>query len=232
MVKSISVRIRGFEKFKGRGDVKHNSWFRCSNRLLEDPDFYEFSHAELLVWVYILSLASIKNSDEVEINFDRADRVCRLKRKDVLSAIEKLEGNQVDRLSDTDAVRARYADDTPTCATNTQTDITHTPRTPSASGLPPLADQWNEEVKNLPKVKNLKGKRLSALEKHEQDYDYDTWRKIFQRADSSRFLAGGGSRGWRATFDWVLKNASRVDEGEFDSGKEPETLSVGSMRGA
>lgn len=116
-VRGVSVRIRNYEKYKGRGDVKHNSWFRCSNRLLEDSDFFGFSHAELLVWVYVLSLASQKNVDAVFINFDHAERVCRLKKKDVLSALGKLQGNQIDPVGDTCAVRPRDVDDTSTCAT-------------------------------------------------------------------------------------------------------------------
>jgi hypothetical protein len=100
-MKGIWIRVNGFEKYKGRGDNKHNSWFRCSNRLLEDPDFFEFTHTEILVWIYVLSLVSQKNSDTVFINFTHADRVCRLKPQSVKSALQKLHGKQIVPLEDT-----------------------------------------------------------------------------------------------------------------------------------
>ena len=129
----ILVRLRKFEDYKGRKDVEHNSWFRCSNRLLEDPDFFEFTSDEKLVWIYILSLASQKNSDMVRCNLAHAERVCGLKPNIVKSAIQKLLRNQLLPVDDTQTLRARNVDDTSavrerdvdvtsTCATDRQTD--------------------------------------------------------------------------------------------------------------
>jgi hypothetical protein len=214
MQKSISVRLRNFEKYKGRADVTHNSWFRCSNRLLEDPDFYEFSHAELLVWVYILSLASIKNSADVEINFDRADRVCRLKRKDVLSAIEKLQGVQLDPAHVTPTLRARNADDTPTCATDRQTDITEQTEQYSRTGvrLPRIGGLWNELVNSLPKVKSWNKTRDRLC----RAIDEAEFAKACALVEGSDFLSGRSGK-WSASFDWLIKpaNLTKVLEGNY-----------------
>lgn len=91
----ILVTIVNYEHYKGRKDVTHNSWFRCSNRLLEDPDFFGFTSDEILVWVYILSLSSQKDTDTVFINFDHAERVCRLSKEAVVGAVEKLRPKQL-----------------------------------------------------------------------------------------------------------------------------------------
>lgn len=128
----VTVKIRNFAAFKGRKDVEHNSWFRCSNRLLEDPDFFDFSQAEFLVWIYILSLASQKNSGTIFINFAHAERICRLEKRHVLSGIEKLKENQLDLIDVTPTVRERYADGTQTCAT--EQDITEQNNT--TTGVP------------------------------------------------------------------------------------------------
>lgn len=118
----ITVKLRNFESYKGRKDVEHNSWFRCSNRLLEDPDFFEFSSDEKLVWIYILSLASQKNSDTVCCKLAHAERVCGLKPTIVQSAIKKLMLNQLHPVDVTSTLRPRYVDVTSTCATDRQTD--------------------------------------------------------------------------------------------------------------
>jgi hypothetical protein len=152
MDKGIWVKVRKFEAYKGRGDVKHNSWFRCSNRIAEDPDFYDFSHAEFKAWIYILSLTSQKNSDTIFINFERADRVCRLKRKDVLSAISKLTPDQLLPVDDTPAVRTRDANDTAKGATDRHTDITNkTDITADRGGPDPRAFDFDSLYQKYPR---------------------------------------------------------------------------------
>jgi hypothetical protein len=166
---SITIRIRRWAEYKGRKDVEHNSWFRCSNRLLEDPDFFEFSHEEILVWVYILSVSSQKNSDLVTIKFAHAERVCRLRRAAVLSAIEKLSGNQIDPVDDTPTERPRNADDTETCATDKQTNRqTNTVTRPESAGF-----DFESVYQGYPRKrgKDEGMKRLKARIKTQADFD-------------------------------------------------------------
>lgn len=85
----------------------------------------------------------------------------------------------------------------------------------SPSAPHPLATFWNSNTKNLAQVKGTSGKRLALCLKHQDDYDEPTWVSIFKKADASPFLTGQNKNGWAATFDWVLKNANRIDEGEF-----------------
>ncbi len=150
---SILVKIVNFEKYKGRGDVKHNSWFRCSNRLLEDPDFFEFSHSELMVWIYIMSLASQKNSEVVEVNFAHAERVGRLKKSIVQRAMQKLMGKQILPVDVTDTLRGRTADDTDACATlhnkTIQTEHNKTNNTISTEGAGAAALPVGVEIEHL-----------------------------------------------------------------------------------
>lgn len=91
MKKGIGVRVPNWAHYAGRSDVKTHVWFKCSNRILEDEDFFDFTDSEILCWIYILSLCSQKKSDTVFINFERAKRFARREREDLLSAIKKLE---------------------------------------------------------------------------------------------------------------------------------------------
>lgn len=111
---SITVEILNWDKFCPRKNLKATSWLRLSNKLLEDPDFFEFSHSELMAWIYILSLASQKQSSTVRVNFSHADRICRLKQKDLESALEKLTQLQCVRVDDTRTTHACDTDDTHT----------------------------------------------------------------------------------------------------------------------
>jgi hypothetical protein len=98
----ITVTIRNFASYRPRKEIKHPHWFKCSNRLLEDDDFEGFSFEEICVWIYILSLASQKDSQTISISFSAAERKCRLKAKSILSAVEKLLEKQMLVQSDHD----------------------------------------------------------------------------------------------------------------------------------
>lgn len=103
-------RIVGWKKINARKDVKSPTWFKLKHGLFEDPEFYDFSHAELLAWIYMLCLASKKSSDEIEINFSHAERIGRLKRKEIESAILKLVPNQLVPVDVTYTLHGRDAD--------------------------------------------------------------------------------------------------------------------------
>lgn len=102
----MEIEVINWEKFNPRKDLKATTWFRLQNGLFEDPNFFDFTHAELLVWLYLLSICSKKRSGTITVNFAHAERVARLKPKDVKTAIEKLEELQCVRVTE----RARNVD--------------------------------------------------------------------------------------------------------------------------
>ena len=195
MDETITVTIGNWESYKGRGDVKHNSWFRCSNRLLEDPDFYKWKPEELLVWIYIMSQASQKNSGAVRINFEHAERVSRLKRATVLSAIEKLESLGIAAAGVTDAVRARNADGTDTCATDRQTDKTgQTDRTAAAHSPVRARELFDKALREYP----LKEKGPKALERFREQIKTDADFEALLRALANyKAMLGLAENSWR-----------------------------------
>lgn len=86
----MHITIKNWRAFNPRADVKKPSWFRLSHDLFEDHDFYDFSPPELLSWVYLLCLASRKNSETVRINIAHVEKIGRIKERDFVSAIDKL----------------------------------------------------------------------------------------------------------------------------------------------
>jgi hypothetical protein len=91
---TIEIEIMNWREYNPRRELKKPGWFRLEHSLFENPDFYSFSHIEKLVWIYLLSMACKKNSGQVIVNFEHAERVAQFKSKDIVSAIEKLEQNQ------------------------------------------------------------------------------------------------------------------------------------------
>jgi len=116
-----TVVILNWEKYNPRKDLKATSWFRLQNSLFEDPSFFDFSHAELLAWIYLLSLASKRQKAEVRISIAHADRIGRLRERDLASAIEKLEAIGCVKLAE----NPRHADVTPTSHARTTTNVTN-----------------------------------------------------------------------------------------------------------
>lgn len=146
---SLTITILKYKEYKGRSDVKNNSWFRLSNRFLEDADFYDFTAEEKLVWIYFLSISSQKNAAKVSISFRHAERVCGLKRNVCVTAIEKLLKIKVISTDVSDAVHGRNVIVTDACATDRQTnkqteqtiqDRQDDPAAPAAEADPEISD--------------------------------------------------------------------------------------------
>jgi hypothetical protein len=125
----VSVTVLNWAKHNPRSDIKRPTWFSLSNSLIEDDEFFDFSHAEFKVWIYILSKTSQKQSSSVELRFDAAKRKANLKPKEILSALHKLSKLGHIKFEDlTDTLRSCDEDVTETSrgrhATNRQTDKT------------------------------------------------------------------------------------------------------------
>jgi hypothetical protein len=118
MSSQLKIEIQNWDKFNPRNDLKHPSWFRLNNNLFEDPDFFDFSPSEILCWIYILGLASKKQSGNVSINIAHAERIGRLDFAVLVAAVKKLENIQCIKI-------VELPDVTPTLRARDE-DVTHT----------------------------------------------------------------------------------------------------------
>lgn len=82
-----------------------------------------------------------------------------------------------------------------------------------------VSDLWNQIVKT-PEVRELTRKRKEQLRLRLQEHpDLGWWQSVFEKIAATPFLRGEGSRGWRATFSWIIansENAVKVVEGTYD----------------
>lgn len=106
----VEIVLNGFEKWKARKDVENPSWFRCSNRVFDDDDLFEFSLEEMAVWWYIMALASQQQSSHVRIHLRKAST--RISPDLMLNTISKLKEIGIVHSPDdvTATLRGRNAD--------------------------------------------------------------------------------------------------------------------------
>lgn len=164
---TIQVTIRGWEKYNKRKDIKNPWWFALSNRMLEDPEFYSFSGEEVRAWLYVLSIASQRNSATITINFNQARRSCNVKTDALISIIEKLNNNGVLSKS----VRDPYAIRTESVRHTTRQDITEHNKTLQNTLV--HSDEWTTDLYALYPKKMGKKKgvaKLKTILKTEPDF--------------------------------------------------------------
>lgn len=90
------------------------------------------------------------------------------------------------------------------------------PLTPTPSDV---VDLFNKVCLSFPKVTRLSDARLRTIKARLKKYSIGEIEEAFQKAEQSDFLKGTNSRGWRADFDWLMKegNIAKVLDGNYDN---------------
>ncbi len=234
-VTEIYVEILNWERFNPRKDVKHNSWFRCDHSLFEHPDFHDFTHSDIIVWLYLLCLASKKNSSCVTVYTNHADRLANISLIQLCTALQKL--NKIKAITFkhvTCSQRGRNENVTFTCSTgrdvtlrngtNETNDTVHVREHASvADELHPLASLWNEIAdQKFPRVKFLSEKRRKKCKaRFDENPRIEFWTEVITKINQSDFCKGLGDRGWVANFDFLIApdTAAKALEGTYDNRK-------------
>lgn len=96
--------------------------------------------------------------------------------------------------------------------------------------LPPVPYEkikalYNNTCKSFAKCTVMSEARKHAISaRFSSGYTLDSFAQLFQKAEASRFLKGGNDRSWKATFDWLIKDANmaKVLDGNYDDKKQSE----------
>lgn len=86
----VEIEILNWDKYNPRGDVKKPSWFRFENSLIDDPQYFKWSAEELKALIYILSMASRKNSSRVMLYLEHAFDVCSVAEDTLRNVLQKM----------------------------------------------------------------------------------------------------------------------------------------------
>ena len=93
--------------------------------------------------------------------------------------------------------------------------------------LPRLARLWNEHRGNLSKVVGCSAQRTRLAEARWKENPSDEyWAGIIQQIACSDFCNGKGERGWRASFDFLVRpdTQHKVLEGKYGTRKTPQQV--------
>lgn len=86
----IEVTLLKWSDFNPRKDYKRPWWFALDNRILENPDLFDFSAEEFKALIYVFCQASQKNSATVILNEAHANQICRIPESVLRNAIKKM----------------------------------------------------------------------------------------------------------------------------------------------
>ena len=104
-----------------------------------------------------------------------------------------------------------------------------------SSDLQSVVDLYHSICTSYPRIRSLSDARKKAIKARLKSYSMDDFRTLFQNAEESSFLKGTEG-GWKASFDWLIKEANmlKVLEGNYTDkpGRYRRTEAVPSwMRG-
>ena len=223
------LKIKNWEKFNPRNDVKKHSWFRFEHDVFESVDLFDLEGQELLFFVYLLCQSSRKNGQEILINWRHVERIGRVKREDALLAIEKLEKNGVVEIVTPEDIEIINLSSNPvesgrvrsvSCPTNertngrTRADASVRANTKNAEErflkdknvFDMVKEKWNERAKELrlAQITTVNKKRRTVMAEAVRQFpNPDDWDMILSKIGTP-FELGVNDRGWRANFDWLF----------------------------
>lgn len=85
-----------------------------------------------------------------------------------------------------------------------------------------IKDLYNDICISLTKVRSLSDERKKHIKARWKQFNYkiETFEEVFRKVEASDFCKGKNDRGWKADFDWLIKNDSnmvKVLEGKYDN---------------
>ncbi len=97
-----------------------------------------------------------------------------------------------------------------------------------------IADLYTQICTSLPTLRSISYRRKKHLRARWKQFNYNIaeFREVFQKVAASSFCQGQNDRGWRADFDWLIRNDHnmvKVLEGKYDD-KQPRVVQVPKKR--
>jgi len=86
-----------------------------------------------------------------------------------------------------------------------------------------IKEMYNQTCHMLRSIVSINGKRQAQVTARFKEYGIEGLKTLFERAAQSIFLCGGGAKGWKADFDWLIAptNTQKVLEGKYDNDNQP-----------
>lgn len=110
-----------------------------------------------------------------------------------------------------------------------ETDEEKTPSAPHEE----IKKLYNDICKSLTPIRSLSDNRREKIRTRwkQLDFNIDNFKKVFETVENSSFCKGSNDRGWKADFDWIIKNDEniiKILEGKYSGKKaleeEPKSI--------
>jgi len=223
------ITIVNWEKYNPRSDVKHTTWFRVENTLLDDAAIYRLDNDAKMVWIALLARASQHMSGAFELEVGQISarlRVMDAKVEESLKDLQLAKRIQIyasrprtaRRTRDNRARHSTERNGTGHNETEREEGLRLVAALPSA-----LVEIWNtHKAPGMPGVTTpLRAGRprtRMTTARLTEDPDLGRWREVVQRIARSKFCCGENDRGWVADFDFLVRpeTFTKVLEGKYD----------------
>jgi hypothetical protein len=225
----VWITIANWDKYNPRSDVKHASWFRVENTLLDDAAIYRLDNDAKMVWIALLARASQHMSGAFELEVGQISarlRVTDLKVQESLKDLQAAKRIQIHtsrpriarRTRDTRARHSTGRDGTGHNGTGRDEGLRAVAALPSS-----LVEIWNtHKAPGMPGVTTPlrvgRPRMREATARLAEEPDLNRWREVVQRIARSKFCRGENDRGWVADFDFLVRaeTFAKVLEGKYD----------------
>lgn len=146
------ITIPKWVDYNPRGDSKKPSWLRLNNDIFTSQSLFDLTVIEKVIWIFVLTMASQKNSGSLSLNFQYIAHVLQITEDCVKTAIEKLEQLQ--------CLKIDSRDTRTTSAQPTRKPRTKSPATNERTNVTNERDVTNGSAQDEPARANL---RLTSL---------------------------------------------------------------------
>ena len=93
-----------------------------------------------------------------------------------------------------------------------------------------LIETYNgiSDANGLRPIRTIEGKRKNQVDARIREHGLDGFMEMLDKVSASAFLCGGGERGWKADFDWLIgtSNMQKVLEGKYDDDQRNTPLAL------
>lgn len=223
----IKLEIVNLRKYQTRPDIKSMNYIRIKTRIFEDPEFQILSVQGKLLWFVILGLAASDNNPIVTLNPRYIAVKHGLQARWIRVSVSKYEQfGWVRTLSRNESgPKEKRSKEKRSKVKDIPNGISATPENAEKkSGAEIIFQLYNIHRGELAIAKTLsKARREKANLRWKENPDRCYWTTVFQKAGTSSFLTGKTERGWKANFDWLIKNEEnslKVFEGAYERGQK------------
>nr|DAO85270.1 MAG TPA: replisome organizer protein [Caudoviricetes sp.] len=222
----LSINDEGHLYFEG---IEENFVEEIALKIDEDPENVQVTIS------YLLHQGLLEQEDEntfllpevlgcIGSEVDSAERVRRYRERKALQCNgEVLLGNVSVTASNTEIDRDKEKNNKSNIKSNKDTSkstVTDEPK--EKIPYQAILDAYTSTCKSLQRCTILSDKRKSAIKaRFASGYTLEDFETVFKKAENSKFLKGGNDRDWRASFDWLIKDANmaKVLDGNYDDWK-------------